>query len=132
MFSRDRPRITETERVKFRNKVLSYLGVDFVDGKCYRFPKRPKKLSQVSIRSRDFGAPINHIDDVRSYVERNARLLQDLAGDEGSIVRYNSARINQSEFLAVILGFPVNTIARNPGLVSDYRSPCSQDCIEES
>ena len=86
------------------NEVVTFGGVDLVDGERDGFVQEAQHLREFAVGGRDFGAAIDEKDDLRGGVEREARLVQDLRRDERFVIGDDAAGVDDFEAGAEVDG----------------------------
>ena len=66
-----------------------------------------------------------------SALENHFRLVEDLRGNVLLVVNDDAAGIDQFKAAAIVFGKPVDAVARDAGLIADYRAPLPCNAIEE-
>ena len=94
-------------------------------------PRRQQHAGQVAIGARDFGASIDQEDDMGGAPDGHLGLAEDLGWDILVIFHHDAARIDQFEAAAVVLGGPVDAVARDPRLVADDGAALPRDPVEQ-
>ena len=96
MLRGDREQVLEPQRVKLVSQILALGAVDLIHRQRHRLAQLAEHGGQLAIGAGDLGASVDQKNDVGSVLDRHARLLEDLGGDEIGIVGDDPAGIDQT------------------------------------
>ena len=131
VFRRDRVHLGNPQLVKLVCQVLPGRGIGFVDRQRDGFPQPLQHSGQVPVRGGDLRAPVHQENDVGSVPQHHLGLVEDLARDIFLVIDDDAAGVDHLETASVVLGKPVDPVARDARFVSDNGAPLSGNTIEE-
>src|SRR5208283_359015 len=80
----------------------------------------------------ELGASVDHHNDGRGLVERDAGLAIDLRRNQILFFRQNAARVHDAKLASSPLRVSVEPVASDPGFVADNGTPRAHDAIKEA
>ena len=131
VFGGDWVDVSDTQFVKLVRQLVFSRRIGLIDCQTHRFPEAQEHFGEVAIGPGYFRARVDKEDDVSGAFERHLGLAKDLAGNVLLIVNDNAAGVDEFEAAAIVLGEPVDPVARDPGFVADDGPALSGDSIEE-
>jgi len=84
--------------------------VDLVDGHRNRLAEPLQELRKFAVDAREFGAAVDHKDDLVGLFEGGAGLAKDLARDQSLIMRHDAAGVDQGKWSFVEEDFAFNPV----------------------
>ncbi len=107
-------------------------GVHFVDGDHKRFAGGAQQPRQLFVERRKARLAVHNQNEQRRLLDRHMRLAQDFLRDQGLVVRYDTAGIDDFQRPAAPLGLAVDAVAGDAGLVGDDGAARAGQTVEES
>ena len=108
-----------------------FFAVDLVDGQEERAVSLAQQAHQFEVGTGELGASVDHHDDGRGLIERDASLAVDFRGDQIFFFRKNAARVDDAQPAAFPFGVAVEAVAGDAGFVADNGAARAYDAIEE-
>ena len=106
-------------------------GVNLVCGDEHGLTRRAKQSHQLLVERRDARARVNDPKERDRFRDCELRLSEDVRGDDLGLVRDDAARVHEREASAQPLRLAVDSVARDAGLVADYRAALAHEPVEE-
>ena len=106
-------------------------GIDLVDRDDEGLPSAAQQASQFFVERREASLAVYDEDEQRGLVDGHARLAQDFLGNQRLVVGKDAARIHDFQRAAAPVGFAIDAVAGDAGLVGDNRAARTGQAVEE-
>ena len=119
------------ERMKFRGERFLPGRVDLIHRDEKRFAGGAEKPTEFLIEGSDAGLGVDDENEQGGFSDGDMGLAENLLRDESFIVGNNAAGVDDLERVAAPIGFAVDAVAGDAGLVGDDGAARAGQAIEE-
>ena len=106
-------------------------GVDFIDGDDERLAGGTQEARQLFIERSEARLAVHDQNEQGGFLDGDMGLAEDFLGDQRAVVGDEAAGIHDFQGAAAPLGFAIDAVARDAGLVGDDGAARAGEAIEE-
>ena len=131
MFGGNGKNFADTQRPEVLRGSFLLWRVDFVHCQKKRFAQALQQSGQLHVRRSQLRACVHHHHNRIGFFQRHLGLAKYLRGNQGFVVRNNSAGVYHAQQTSVPVDFTIETVPRDAGLIAHNGAARSREPIEE-